>query len=177
MAMGRFWSQRRRKSSLAIICATVKLPVRRTTSVRVNLPNHSLCQKTSVRSRSTTLKNWCMYVWAFSSTCSCVRTGRVTDAPLGSPICAVQSPTMSTTLCPSSCSCLSFRSPTTWPRWMSRLEGSKPILSRRGLSCSNSRRNSFRSMISATPRSMTVRSASCDRAIGHLYIRYSFLLL
>ena len=133
MAMGRLLSQRRRKSSRAIIWATVKLPVRRTTSVRVNLPNHSLCQATSVRSRSTTLKNWRMYVCAFSCTCSWVSTGRVAETPLGSPICAVQSPTMSTTLCPISCSCRSFRRPTVWPRWMSLLEGSKPILSRRGV--------------------------------------------
>ena len=57
---GKPLSHRLRKVSWAIICARVKRLVRLKTSASVNLPNHSLCQRTSVRLRSTILKNWSM---------------------------------------------------------------------------------------------------------------------
>ena len=51
MAMGRLALKRLEKSSRARIWATVNRLVRDMTSVRVKLPNHSLCHRTSVRSR------------------------------------------------------------------------------------------------------------------------------
>ena len=118
------------KSSRSIIWATVNLPASRTTSVSLKASNHSLWGRISVRSRSTILKNCLRYVSAFSLTCSSVSIGRVLDWPDGSPMRAVQSPTMTTTVWPKSWSWRSLRRPTAWPRVRSGALGSKPILRR-----------------------------------------------
>ena len=92
--------------------------------------------------------------------------GRVADWPLGSPIWAVQSPTIRMTWCPSSWSCRSLRSPTTWPRWMSGRLGSKPIFKRSGAPRSSIRTNSSWEMISLTPR-LVIRSMTAGSANLH----------
>ena len=152
MAMGLWAWNLLAKSSRLRNWATVKRLVSAITSVRLNLPNHSLCQTARVRSLSTTLKNWRIYDSAFSTTSSCVSMGLVMDWPLGSPIWAVQSPTMRITWCPRSWSCRSLRRPTTCPRWMSGRLGSNPIFRRRGRPASSSLTNSAWEMISLTPR-------------------------
>src|SRR4030042_2314310 len=78
--------------------------------------------------------------------------GRVRDCPEGSPICAVQSPTISTTWCPRSWNCRSLRRPTTCPRWISGREGSKPCLRRSGRPDSSSLISSDSTTISAVAR-------------------------
>ena len=57
MAMGWFALNRLAKSSRARNCATVNRLVRLITSVSEKSPNHSLCQRVSVLSLSTILKN------------------------------------------------------------------------------------------------------------------------
>ena len=160
MAMGRFWSQRRRKSSLAIICATVKLPVRRTTSVRVNLPNHSALPE-DLRPVAVHHLEELVHVRLGVFQHLLVRedgpgdgrAARVTN--LRRPVADDEHD-----LVPKLLQLSELPQPDDVAQVDVAARGVKAHLEPQGLVLLNSRWNSFRSMISATPRSMTVRSAS-----------------
>ena len=64
--------------------------------------SHSLLNRTSVRSLSSTLNTCRLYVSALAAICSSFSGGRVVFRPVGSPIMAVKSPMRKMTVCPKS---------------------------------------------------------------------------
>ena len=160
MPIGLRAAKRSEKSPRSSICATVNLAARLTTVVSVNSSNHSLCQRISVSSRSTIFENWRRYVSALALTWSAVSIGRVLDCPEGSPIRAVQSPTITTMVCPRSWSWRSLRRPTAWPSVKSGALGSNPILRRKARPDFRASMNSSRGIMSTTARSVIQRSSS-----------------
>ena len=135
--------------------ATVYFDARWMNPAAPSFPSQRLLKSTTVFFGWRILKTCFLYVSAFFLICSRVRTGRVFDCPVGSPIIPVKSPMRKTTRCPISWKCFILRMTTVWPRCRSGAEGSKPTLIVSGFEVPRERssfaRSSSARMISTAP--------------------------